>query len=55
MRYGLVPKVAGGAVDAAKTTMKVITLGAEEVVVGLHVHGDAADEMLQGFAVAVAA
>ena len=39
----------------AKTTMKVITAGEAEVVVGLHVHGDAADEMLQGFAVAVAA
>ena len=42
--------------DAApRTTMKVIARGAEEVVVGLHVHGDGADEMLQGFAVAVAA
>ena len=40
---------------AAKTTIKVITQGAEEVVVGLHVHGEGADEMLQGFAVAVAA
>lgn len=38
-----------------KTTMKVITAGPEEVVVGLHIHGDGADEMMQGFAVAVQA
>ena len=38
-----------------KTTMKVITAGADEVVVGLHIHGEGADEMLQGFAVAVQA
>ena len=34
---------------------RLITLGEAEVVIGLHIHGDAADEMLQGFAVAVAA
>ena len=50
MLRGLSPKEA-----VAKTTMKVITAGADEVVVGLHIHGDGADEMLQGFAVAVAA
>jgi len=33
--------------------MKLITVGAEERIVGLHVIGPGADEMLQGFAVAV--
>jgi len=41
--------------DAPRTTIKVVTRGEEEVVVGVHVHGDGADEMLQGFGVAVAA
>jgi len=50
MLRGLVPKD-----GAAKTTLKVVTLGECEVVVGLHVHGEAADEMLQGFGVCVAA
>ncbi|TAL63573.1 MAG: glutathione-disulfide reductase [Legionella sp.] len=35
------------------TAMKLITLGKEEKIIGLHVIGYAADEMLQGFAVAV--
>jgi glutathione reductase (NADPH) len=33
--------------------MKLITVGAEERVVGCHVIGDGADEMMQGFAVAI--
>lgn len=36
-----------------KTVMKLITVGEHEKIVGLHVIGDGADEMLQGFAVAV--
>jgi glutathione reductase (NADPH) len=36
-----------------KATMKLITAGADERVVGCHVIGDGADEMMQGFAVAV--
>ncbi len=36
-----------------KTAMKLVTAGAEEQVVGCHIIGDGADEMLQGFAVAV--
>lgn len=36
-----------------KTAMKLITIGEHEKIVGLHVIGDGADEMLQGFAVAV--
>jgi glutathione reductase (NADPH) len=36
-----------------KTSMKLVTVGPEERIVGLHVFGLGADEMLQGFAVAV--
>ena len=35
------------------TAMKLVTLGDEERVVGCHVIGEGADEMMQGFAVAV--
>jgi glutathione reductase (NADPH) len=33
--------------------MKLVTAGAEQRIVGVHVVGEGADEMLQGFAVAV--
>ena len=36
-----------------RTEMKLVTAGSEERIVGLHVVGPGADEMLQGFAVAV--
>lgn len=36
-----------------KTAMKLVCAGAAERVVGVHIIGDGADEMLQGFAVAV--
>ncbi|HFD81233.1 MAG TPA: glutathione-disulfide reductase [Gammaproteobacteria bacterium] len=36
-----------------KTAMKLVTVGAREKVVGCHVIGPGADEMLQGFAVAI--
>ncbi|MDO9600038.1 MAG: glutathione-disulfide reductase [Azoarcus sp.] len=36
-----------------KTAMKLICVGPDERVVGAHVIGDGADEMMQGFAVAV--
>lgn len=36
-----------------KTSMKLVTAGPEERVVGCHILGDGADEMLQGFAVAM--
>ncbi|MBS0387063.1 MAG: glutathione-disulfide reductase [Proteobacteria bacterium] len=36
-----------------KTLMKLVTAGVEERIVGLHVIGPGADELLQGFAVAV--
>ena len=35
------------------TVVKLVTLGPEEKVIGCHVVGEAADEMMQGFAVAV--
>lgn len=35
------------------TVMKLVTLGAEEKIIGVHIIGYAADEMLQGFGVAV--
>lgn len=36
-----------------KTAMKLVTVGAQERIVGCHVIGPGADEMLQGFAVAI--
>ena len=36
-----------------KTIMKLVTLGDEGKVIGCHVIGDGADEMMQGFAVAI--
>jgi glutathione reductase (NADPH) len=36
-----------------QTAMKLVTVGAQEKVVGCHIIGDGADEMLQGFAVAI--
>ena len=48
--YGILP------VDGPpkpRTRMKLVCVGEEERIVGLHVIGDGADEMLQGFGVAV--
>jgi glutathione reductase (NADPH) len=39
--------------DKPKTAMKLVCAGPEELVVGLHVVGMGADEMLQGFGVAL--
>ena len=36
-----------------RTVMKLVTVGAEERIVGCHIIGPGADEMLQGFAVAI--
>jgi len=36
-----------------ETAMKLITVGDDERIVGCHIIGDGADEMLQGFAVAI--
>ena len=35
------------------TALKLICAGEEEKVVGIHIIGDSADEMMQGFAVAL--
>ncbi len=39
--------------DKTPSDMKLVCVGEKEKIVGLHVIGDGADEMLQGFAVAV--
>jgi glutathione reductase (NADPH) len=39
--------------DKQRSVMKLITAGSDERVVGCHLFGDGADEMLQGFAVAM--
>lgn len=39
--------------EKPRSSMKLVCAGAEKRVVGLHVIGDGADEMLQGFAVAM--
>ena len=39
--------------EPEKTAMKLVTVGREEKIVGLHAIGDGVDEILQGFAVAL--
>ncbi|MDH4071716.1 MAG: glutathione-disulfide reductase [Gammaproteobacteria bacterium] len=39
--------------EKVATSMKLIVTGADEKIVGCHIIGDGADEMLQGFAVAI--
>jgi len=46
MRYAL-------SEHGSTTAMKLVCVGTEEKIVGIHIIGDNADEMLQGFAVAV--
>ncbi|MHB1174449.1 MAG: glutathione-disulfide reductase [Sulfuriferula sp.] len=36
-----------------KTAMRLITVGVDEKIIGCHIIGDGADEMMQGFAVAI--
>jgi glutathione reductase (NADPH) len=36
-----------------RTSMKLVTAGADEKIIGCHIIGEGADEMLQGFAVAI--
>ncbi|HAT7869354.1 TPA: glutathione-disulfide reductase [Legionella pneumophila subsp. pneumophila] len=40
-------------IDKTPTAMKLVTLGKKEKIIGLHVVGYSADEMLQGFVVAI--
>ncbi|MBU2731562.1 glutathione-disulfide reductase [Acidithiobacillus ferridurans] len=47
------PMLRAFAAEPEKTAMKLVTVGREEKVVGLHAIGDGVDEMLQGFAVAL--
>jgi len=39
--------------EKVPTTMKLVTVGSEETVVGCHMIGDGVEEILQGFAVAI--
>jgi len=40
-------------IDKQPTTMKLITVGKDEKIVGCHLFGESSDEILQGFAVAI--
>jgi glutathione reductase (NADPH) len=50
---GFVPMYHALTTRKVRAEMKLVTVGAERRIVGLHVIGAGADEMLQGFAVAV--
>jgi len=50
---GFVPLYNAITAHKPKTLMKLVTVGATERVVGVHMIGLGVDEMLQGFAVAV--
>ncbi len=52
-RTEFTPLLHAFAKDPDKTAMKLITVGRKETIVGLHILGEGADEMLQGFAVAL--
>jgi len=50
---GFVPMYHSMTTRKPRAEMKLVTVGPEQRIVGLHVIGDGADEMLQGFAVAI--
>jgi glutathione reductase (NADPH) len=50
---GFVPLYYGIQQHKSRANMKLVTVGAEERVVGCHMIGQGADEILQGFAVAI--
>jgi len=52
-RTQFTPMVHAFSTNPIKTAMKIVTVGREETIVGLHIIGEGADEMLQGFAVAL--
>jgi len=52
-RSGFVPMYHALTTRKPRTDMKLVTVGPEKKVVGVHVIGSGADEMMQGFAVAV--
>jgi glutathione reductase (NADPH) len=52
-KSGFVPMYHALTARKPRAQMKLVTVGPEERVVGVHVIGEGADEMMQGFAVAV--
>jgi glutathione reductase (NADPH) len=52
-RSGFVPMYHAMTTRKPRTDMKLVTAGPDKRVVGLHVIGPGADEMVQGFAVAM--
>jgi glutathione reductase (NADPH) len=52
-RSGFVPMYHALTTRKPRTDMKLVTIGPERRVIGVHVVGPGADEMMQGFAVAV--
>jgi glutathione reductase (NADPH) len=52
-RSGFTPMFYALGADKKRSAMKLITAGPDERVVGIHLFGEGADEMLQGFAVAM--
>ncbi len=52
-RSGFVPLYHALTAAKPRSEMKLVTTGAEQRIVGLHVVGQGADEMLQGFAIAL--
>jgi len=52
-RSGFVPMYHALTTRKPRTDMKLVTVGPQKKVVGIHVIGPGADEMIQGFAVAV--
>lgn len=52
-RSGFRPMLQALADSPQRSLFKLVCVGDEQRVVGIHLHGDAADEILQGFAVAM--
>jgi len=52
-RSGFIPMFHALTTRKPRTDMKLVTVGPEQRVMGVHVVGAGADEMMQGFAVAV--
>ena len=50
---GFTPMFYALGTDKQRSVMKLVTTGSDERIVGCHLFGDGADEMLQGFAVAM--
>jgi len=50
---GFTPMFYALGTDKQRSVMKLVTTGSDERIVGCHVFGEGADEMLQGFAVAM--